>query len=318
MVGNSTRVTEFILLGLTDCLQLQITLFIVFLLIYLLTVAGNLGMIMLIRVDPCLHSPMYYFLSSLSLVDFCYSSAVIPKTLTTFLTGRKEISFTGCAAQLYVCGVCAISECYLLAVMAYDRYIAICNPLLYTAIMTKSICAQLVMGSYIMGIVSMSVIIVSVFSLPFCSSNVIDHFLCDIPPLLLLSCSDTHSSEIILIVLAGFADISTILAIFISYSYITSAILRIRSAEGKRKAFSTCASHLTAVIIFYGTLSFVYLRPSSSYSLNINKVATVFYTMMIPMLNPLIYSLRNKEVKDALRKITDRKDIFFFLRVKFF
>ncbi|XP_067406793.1 olfactory receptor 5AR1-like [Emydura macquarii macquarii] len=308
--GNSTGVTEFILLGLTDCLKIQISLFIVFLLIYSITVAGNLGMIVLIKVDSRLHSPMYYFLSSLSFVDFCYSSAVIPKTLTTFLTGRKEISFIGCAAQLYVCGACAISECYLLAVMAYDRYVAICNPLLYTTTMTKSICAQLVIGSYTMGTVSMSVIIVSVFSLPFCSSNVINHFVCDIPPLLSLSCTDTRSNEIILFAIAGFADLSTILAVLISYSFITSAILQIRSVEGKSKAFSTCASHLMAVTIFYGTLSFVYLRPSSSYSLNTDKVTTVFYTMIIPMLNPLIYSLRNKEVKDAF--ITDFQRTFSF------
>ncbi|XP_007440481.1 olfactory receptor 1038-like [Python bivittatus] len=303
---NNSAVTEFFLLGLTENPSLATICFVIFLLMYLITCMGNLGMISLIRFDSQLHTPMYYFLNNLAFVDFCYSSTITPKTLSNFLTSKKLISFAGCVTQLFSFVLTASVECLLLAVMAYDRYVAICNPLLYTVIMTKKACAQLVGVTYIMAFIHALVQTISTFRLSFCHSNVINHYFCDIPPLLKLSCSRTFSNEIVLYTFGTFQGIFTSVQIFISYIYIVAAILRIRSSEGRRKAFSTCVSHLTAVLIFYGTTVFIYVRPISSYSLGRDKVISVFYTMVIPMLNPLIYSLRNQEVKKALKRALNR------------
>ncbi|XP_044294218.1 olfactory receptor 1038-like [Varanus komodoensis] len=303
---NHTVVTDFLLSGLTANPNMVMGCFLFFLVIYLITCVGNLGMIILIRIDSRLHTPMYYFLSNLAFVDFCYSSTITPKTLVDFFSVKKAISFGGCIAQLFTFVLTASAECLLLAVMAYDRYVAICNPLLYTRIITKEICGQLVGICYLIGFIHALAQTISTFRLSFCGSNIIDHYFCDIPPLIMLSCTDTYSNEIVLYTFGTFHGICTTIEILISYVYIISTILRIRSSEGRRKAFSTCASHLTAVLVFYGTTVFMYVRPISSYSLGRDKVISVFYTVVIPMLNPLIYSLRNKEVKDALKRVLGR------------
>uniref|UniRef100_K7F1U6 Olfactory receptor n=1 Tax=Pelodiscus sinensis TaxID=13735 RepID=K7F1U6_PELSI len=300
--GNQTLVTEFLLSGLTESPEMKAICFLLFLVMYLVTLVGNLGMIVLIRVDSRLHTPMYYFLSNLEFVDFCYSSTITPKMLVDFLSERRAISFGGCVTQLFCFVLTASVECLLLAVMAYDRYVAICNPLLYTVIMSRRVCAQLVSGSYLIGFVHALAQTISTFRLSFCNSKVINHYFCDIPPLIQLSCSETYSNELVLYTFGTFHGIFTSVEILVSYVYIISTILRIHSSGGRRKAFSTCASHLMAVMIFYGTTVFMYVRPISSYSLDRDKVVSVFYTVVIPMLNPLIYSLRNKEVKDALKR----------------
>uniref|UniRef100_A0A8C8REA2 Olfactory receptor n=1 Tax=Pelusios castaneus TaxID=367368 RepID=A0A8C8REA2_9SAUR len=306
---NGTMVTEFILMGLTECPELQVPLFVVFLVIYVSTLLGNFGMIMVIWANPQLHTPMYFFLINLSFIDLCYSSVITPKmlTLVSFLEKKKNISLAGCAAQLYFFIALGTTECFLLAVMAYDRYVAICNPLLYPVIMAPRVCIPLVAGSYIIGMLHSLVHTDFTFSLSFCRSNEINHFFCDITPLFSLSCSDTHINEFLLFTLVGFIEIITVLTVLISYIYILRTILGIHSAEGKRKAFNTCASHFTGVTIYHGTILFMYLRPSSCYSLDTDKIIAVFYTVVIPMLNPLIYSLRNKEVKAALKDYTVRK-----------
>ncbi|NWQ87104.1 O1019 protein, partial [Burhinus bistriatus] len=308
---NKTTVGEFILLGITDVWELQVILFVLFLLICVTSLVGNLAMIALIRLDSRLHTPMYFFLHHLSLVDLGNSSAVAPKMLVSFFEDRRAISLPGCAAQMYFCGVCIITECYLLAAMAYDRYVAICNPLLYVATMSQKVCVQLAVGSYVISTVSQTLLVSSVFSLHFCGPNVINHFFCDIPPLLKLSCSSTAINERVLFTIATFVALSTVIFIVVSYGYILTTVLRIRSSEGRHKAFSTCASHLTSVSVFYGTMIFMYLRPTSSYSLNQDKVVSVVYTLVIPMLNPLIYSLRNTEVKDALKRLLGKVLVSF-------
>ncbi|XP_053142911.1 olfactory receptor 1019-like [Hemicordylus capensis] len=305
--GNHTQVTEFIFLGFTDNPHLEIALFAVFLFIYVANVVGNVGMILLIIVDEQLHTPMYFFLCQLSLVDLGYSTAIAPRMLADFLRPRKVISFSSCATQFAFFVGFVDAECYVLAAMAYDRYVAICRPLHYTTVMSKQVCLVLVIGSYIAGLISLVSHTSLTFSLDFCGSNIINHFFCEIPPLLALSCSDTYVSEILLFSLCGFIEFSTILIILISYLFIFAAILRIHSAEGRCKAFSTCASHLTGVTLFYGTVMFMYLRPTSSYSLDQDKWASVFYTVVIPMLNPLIYSLRNKDVKEAIKRVISKK-----------
>ncbi|XP_005315383.2 olfactory receptor 8U9-like [Chrysemys picta bellii] len=303
--GNHSEVTEFILSGLTDRPELQVLLFGVFLVVYVITLVGNGGMIFLITIDPRLHTPMYFFLSNLSFCDLCYSSIISPKMLQNFLAERKSISYTACAVQQYLSIVFGDVECLLLAVMAYDRYVAICNPLLYTVTMSRQLCNQLVVGAYAVGLVD-SMIQCFTFRLSFCNSNIINHFFCDIPPLLALSCSDTRNKEIAMFVFMSCILVSSLVTVLLSYVYIISTILQIRSAEGRHKAFSTCSFHLTAVALYFGTLLFMYLRPTYSYSMDTDKVASVFYTLVIPMLNLLIYSLRNMEVKDALRKAMNK------------
>uniref|UniRef100_A0A8C8VFK3 Olfactory receptor n=1 Tax=Pelusios castaneus TaxID=367368 RepID=A0A8C8VFK3_9SAUR len=298
---NQTTVLEFILLGFTDSPELQMPLFLMFLLIYIMSLVGNLGMITLIRMDSRLHTPMYFFLSHLSLVDFCYSSTITFKSLENFHVERKTISFSGCFVQMYFFIALVNTECFLLGLMAYDRYIAICKPLLYMVIMSPRLCVKMAAGAYAIPFLSSMAHTIYISTLSFCHSNVIDHFFCEIPALLKLSCSNTCLYETVMIALGS------LLLILYSYIYIISSILRIHSAEGRRKAFSTCTSHLTAVTLFYGTGLSTYLQPTSSYSQDQNKVVSVFYTLMIPMLNPLIYSLRNKEVKDSLKRVVGKK-----------
>ncbi|XP_006111875.2 olfactory receptor 8U9-like [Pelodiscus sinensis] len=300
--GNHSEVTEFILSGLTDRLELQVPLFVLFLLIYVVTLVGNGGMILLIMTESRLHTPMYFFLRNLSFSDLWYSSTIGPKMLQNFLVKSKSISRTACAVQMYLCFFFQDVECLLLAVMAYDRYVAICNPLIYTVTMSRQLCNQLVAGVCAVGLVDAMVHTCLTFRLSFCHSNIISHFFCDIPPLLALSCSDIRINEIVMFSFACFIMVSSVVTVLLSYFYIISTILRIHSAKGRQKAFSTCTSHLCAVAMFHGTLLFMYLRPTSSYSIDTDKIASVFYTLVIPMLNPLIYSLRNTEVKGALRK----------------
>ncbi|XP_007519621.1 olfactory receptor 5G25-like [Erinaceus europaeus] len=304
---NQTLVVEFLLIGLTNHLYLQVFLFVIFLLVYLITFLGNLGMIALIWMNSRLHTPMYFFLSHLSFVDVCSSSVIGPKMLTDIFVEKKVISFFGCAAQLWFFGQFVVTECFLLASMAYDRYIAICKPLLYTLTMSQKVCVQLVVGPYVLGVLSTMTHTTFTFRLPYCGPNIVNHFFCDLLPVLSLACADTRVNTFLLFIMAGALGVLSGVIILVSYIYIVIAILRICSAEGRRKAFSTCSSHLTAVSILYGTLFFIYVRPSSSFSLDINKVVSVFYTAVIPMLNPIIYSLRNKEVKDSFRRTFEKK-----------
>nr|XP_006133607.1 olfactory receptor 1009-like [Pelodiscus sinensis] len=304
--GNHSVVTEFILSGLTDRPELHVPLFVLFLLIYVATLVGNGGMIWLITIDPRLHTPMYFFLQSLSFCDLCGSTVIAPKMMLDFLDERKSISYTACAVQMYFYICFGTIECLLLAVMAYDRYVAICNPLLYTVTMSKQSCNQLVAGVCAVGLVDAMIHTCLTFRLPFCSSNVINHFCCDILSLLTLSCSDTRINQIVIFAFALFISLTSAITILLSYVYIISTILQMSSSEGRHKAFSTCASHLTTVVILYGTLLFIYLRPNSNYHTDIDKIASLFYTLVIPMLNPLIYSLRNREVKVALRKAMNK------------
>ncbi|XP_012368062.1 olfactory receptor 5B3-like [Octodon degus] len=300
---NRTEVTEFILLGLTSAPELQVFLFTVITVIYAITALGNLGLVLLIVLDPRLHSPMYFFLA---LVDFCYSSAVTPTVMAGLLTGNKAISYNACATQAFCFGAFATVENYLLASMAYDRYAAVCRPLHYTSTMTTRVCACLTLGCSFGGILTASVITSDTFSLSFCMSNVVHHFFCEVPAVMALSCSDRHVNELVLVCMASFNIFFALLVILVSYLFIFITISKMRSAARYQKAFSTCASHLTAVSIFYGTAIFMYLQPSSSHSMDIAKIASVFYTMVIPMLNPVVYSLRNKEVKSAFKKVAGR------------
>uniref|UniRef100_A0A8D2ATW9 Olfactory receptor n=1 Tax=Sciurus vulgaris TaxID=55149 RepID=A0A8D2ATW9_SCIVU len=296
---NVTEVTVFVLKGFTDNPELQIFFFLLFLTLYLFTLMGNLGLIVLVIADSRLHNPMYYFLGVLSSIDACYSSAITPNMLVDFLSREKAISFGACAAQMFLAVTCGTTECFLLAAMAYDRYVAIYNPLLYSVSMSPRVYVPLMVASCVGGIVHAITHTAATFSLSFCGSNVIKHVFCDIPPLLAISCSDTSPNQLLLFYFAGSIEIFTILIVLISYGFILLAILRIRSAEGKRKVFSTCGSHLTAVSIFHGTVLFMYVRPTSNYALEHDMTVSIFYSIVIPMMNPIIYSLRNKDVKEA-------------------
>ncbi|XP_049636696.1 olfactory receptor 5D18 [Suncus etruscus] len=297
----------FILLGFSDYPELQVPLFLIFLVIYSVTVVGNIGMIIIIKINPKLHTPMYFFLSHLSFVDFCYSSIVAPKMLVNLVIEDRTISFAGCAVQFFFFCTFVVTESFLLAVMAYDRFVAICNPLLYTVAMSQKLCVMLVVGSYAWGLLCSLILTCSAIKLSFQGFNIINHFFCEFSSLLSLSCSDTHVNQLLLFIFATFNEVSTLLIILMSYVFIVVTILKMHSASGRRKAFSTCASHLTAITIFHGTILFLYCVPNSKNSRHTVKVASVFYTVVIPMLNPLIYSLRNKDVKETVKKIMDTK-----------
>lgn len=297
--GNHSSVTEFILEGLTDQPGLQLPLFFLFLLIYMVSIVSNLGLVILIRISSQLHMPMYYFLSNLSFIDLCYSSVIIPKMLVNFMSEKNFTSFPECMVQLFFFCFFGINDSYMLTAMAYDRYVAICNPLLYTVTMSHRVCFLLVTGVYIMGAVGASIHTSFISSRSFCGTNVIHHYFCDILPLLNISCSRDYTKELSVMILVGFNVFACAVAIFISYAFILPSILRIHSAEGRSKAFSTCSSHLAAVGVFYGSIIFMYFKPSTS-DTEQEKVASVFYTTVIPMLNPLIYSLRNKDVNKSI------------------
>uniref|UniRef100_A0A8C6CMN5 Olfactory receptor n=1 Tax=Moschus moschiferus TaxID=68415 RepID=A0A8C6CMN5_MOSMO len=301
--GNCSSLTEFIFLGITDNTEKKVILFTMFLLVYLINLLANLGMITLIRMDPQLHTPMYFFLSHLAFCDLCNSTAIGPKMLVDIFAENKTIPFYGCALQFLVFCMFSDSESLLLAVMAYDRYKAVSSPLLYAVSMSSGVCSLLMAGVYLVGMADALTHTTLAFRLCFCGSNEINHFFCDVPPLLLLSCSDTQVNELVIFTVFGFIELSTISGVLVSYCYIILSVLKIHSAEGRFKAFSTCTFHLTAVVIFQGTMLFMYFRPSSSYSLDQDKMSSLFYTLVIPMLNPLIYSLRNEDVKQALIKL---------------
>ncbi|XP_005351142.1 olfactory receptor 502-like [Microtus ochrogaster] len=305
--GNHTAVTEFILLGLTDDPVLRVVLFTIILCIYLVTVSGNLSTTLLIRVSSQLHHPMYFFLSHLASVDIGYSSSVTSNMLVNFLVEENTITHLGCAIQLDSAAFFGTAECYVLAAMAYDRFVAICSPLHYSTKMSTQVCVQLLIVAYISGFLNASSFTISFFSFFFCGPNRINHFFCDFTPLVELSCSDDSVSIVLATTSVSIAIMITMLVIAISYIYILITIMKIRSTEGRQKAFSTCTSHLTAVTLFYGTITFIYMMPKSSYSTNQNKVVSVFYMVVIPMLNPLIYSLRNNEIKGALERQLGRK-----------
>ncbi|XP_069889016.1 olfactory receptor 5T7-like [Dipodomys merriami] len=311
-IMNVTEVTLFVLKGFTDSRELQIVFLFLFLAIYLFTLLGNLGLIVLVLGDSRLHNPMYYFLGVLSSVDACYSSVITPNMLVDFMSKEKVISVSGCATQMFLAVMFGTTECFLLAAMAYDRYIAIYNPLLYTVNMSPRVYVPLIIASYIGGFAHGIVHTVATFRLSFCGSNKIRHIFCDIPALLAISCSDTHINQLLLFYCAGSIELVTIVIVLVSYGFILAAILKMRSAEGKRKVFSTCGSHLTAVSVFHGTVLFMYVRPSSNYALEHDMVVSIFYAIMIPMLNPLIYSLRNKDVKQAMQKLFRK----YFLALK--
>uniref|UniRef100_F7EY70 Olfactory receptor n=1 Tax=Monodelphis domestica TaxID=13616 RepID=F7EY70_MONDO len=303
--GNQTLVTEFIFLGFSNHPELRGLFFLIFLLIYLVTLLGNLLILTAIRINPALHTPMYYFLSNLSFLDICYTSTTVPIMLVNFFREKKTIAYEGCLSQLFFLVTFAGSECVLLAAMAYDRFIAICHPLRYPVLMSKKVCAYLAAGSLLCGLVNSMTHTGLTAILTFCGPNQISHFLCDIPLLLKLSCSDTSVNELALYVASATIGLSPCLFTAVSYMLIISAILKIQSAQGRHKAFSTCASHLTVVIIYYGTGNFNYDQPSSGYSLDVDILVSVLFCIVTPMLNPLIYSLRNKEVKVALRKLCE-------------
>uniref|UniRef100_A0A8D0C4S9 Olfactory receptor n=1 Tax=Salvator merianae TaxID=96440 RepID=A0A8D0C4S9_SALMN len=297
------KITEFILLGFTKNPILQLILFGLFLIIYIASLAGNITLIALICASSHLDTPMYFFIGNLSFLDLWYSSVYTPKILVNCISEDQSISFGGCASQFFFSAGLAYSECYLLAAMAYDRYVAIATPLLYATAMSRKLCASLVALSYLGGLINATIITSETFTLNFCDGNVIDDFFCDLPPLVKLACNVPESYQSVLYFILASNVITPSALILSSYAFILAAILRIHSTEGKIKAFSTCASHLTAVTLYYGSILFIYSRPSSSYALERDKVVSVFYTVVIPMLNPLIYSLRNRDVKNALRKL---------------
>ncbi|XP_030051060.1 olfactory receptor 2D2-like [Microcaecilia unicolor] len=307
---NQSYITAFILLGLSDKPNTNILLFIVFLLIYIVTLVGNLILITVSRLDSRLHTPMYFFLSNLSFLDICYTSSIVPKMLEIFLAKKKTISFRDCAAQMYIHLSLGETECILLAVMAYDRYMAICHPLHYTIIMNWRVCVMIAVGTWMGGFLLSIVHVAFTLTMPMCGHNVINHFLCEVPAVLSLACVDIFINEIVIFVVGVLILLIPVFLIFLTYIYIISTIMKISSADGRRKAFSTCTSHLTVVTIFYGTAIFMYMAPKSSHSPDKDKMISVFYLIITPMLNPLIYSLRNQEVKGALRKALTRQNIF--------
>ncbi|KAM9691163.1 olfactory receptor 9S13-like [Dama dama] len=294
---------EFVLEGFEGGPQTQALLFALFLALYVVAILGNLTMIVVITLDARLHSPMYFFLKNLSFLDLCYSSVIYPKALADLLSSSKVITLGGCATQFFFFSLLITTEGFLLAVMAYDRFVAICSPLHYPISMCPLVCARLMLGCYCGGCLNSILQTSFTFSLPFCSSNHIDHFLCDVPPLLKLACADTTINELVMFAICGLIIVGTTLVVLISYGYITVTILRMCSGGGRHKLFSTCGSHMTAVSLFYGTVFVMYAQPGAVESMEQGKVVSVFYTLVIPMLNPLIYSLRNKDVKDALQRL---------------
>nr|XP_033780528.1 olfactory receptor 1019-like [Geotrypetes seraphini] len=300
---NITRGTEFIILGFPEFPELQIPLFLLFLVIYLIILMGNLTIITVTCLDPHLHTPMYFFLCNLSFLDISYTSVTVPKLLDIFLRKRRHISAAGCFTQMHFFTSSLCIEYVLLTVMAYDRYVAICHPLRYTLIMNERICVLMAVNTWIFGCLAAATHTVLVSGLFYCGSNEINHFFCDLSALLKLSCTSTSTIENLTYLIGVFITMPCLISTLVSYVYIISAILRIRSSEGRRKAFSTCSSHLSVVILYYGTLLFSYVRPTSTQSLNQNKTIALLYNVLVPMFNPLIYSLNNKAVKNTLRKV---------------
>ncbi|XP_006049938.4 olfactory receptor 1L4-like [Bubalus bubalis] len=306
--GNQSHITEFLLLGLTSDHKQQVWLFASFLVMYLVNVGGNSVIIAAIQGDVRLHTPMYFFLSNLSFVDICFTNVIVPRMLANMQSKSKKVPFTQCLTQMYFFVACAVTDSFLLAAMALDRYVAICHPLHYTTTMNPRRCFQLVTASWLVSHLHSLTHTILMARLSFCGPNVIHHFFCDVQPLLTLSCSDTSLNELLAFTEGSFVIMSPFIFITVSYVYITRAVLRVPSGRGRYKVFSTCGSHLTVVALYYGTAISVYIRPSSTYSVTKDRVVTVIYTVVIPMLNPFIYSLRNRDMKQALRKLTRRKE----------
>ncbi|XP_021256803.1 olfactory receptor 1052-like [Numida meleagris] len=301
--ANHSVVTEFTLAGFSGRPDLQEGLLVVFLTMYLVNLMGNVGMILLIKCEPRLHTPMYFFLSHLSLLDISISSSITPKFLLSLLAGSRTISYAGCLTQLYFYVAFGTAEAFLLATMAYDRYVAICNPLWYVLVMSRGLCLRLVAGCYAVGALNSSVHTVAMLRLSFCASGLLDHFYCEGPLLVALSCSDTSINDTLMLVFVSCIVGTTSMATLLSYGLILAAVLQTRSPGARRKAFSTCTSHLSVTLLFYGAVAFMYMRPASRRSVKLDKVASMFYTAVTPMLNPFVYSLRNKEVRDALSRV---------------
>ncbi|XP_025051640.1 olfactory receptor 6B1-like [Alligator sinensis] len=302
-VGNHTSITEFILLGFEIVPELQIPLFLLFLMLYIATVAGNLLIIALLIAVGHLHTPMYFFLGNLSCLETCYTSTLLPRMLASFLTGNRTISFSGCFIQLFFFGILIVTECCLLSVMSYDRYLAICKPLHYAALMTDRFSFKLATGSWVIGFIVVSTVYLFLLRLTFCGPNQLDHFFCDFLEVIKLSCSDTYEIELLDYSLTCIFVLPPFLLTLISYVCIITTIVRIPSSTGRQKAFSTCSSHITVVTMFYGTLATVYMLPRTNNLRALNKILSLSYTVLTPLVNPLIYSLRNKEVKAAVRKV---------------
>ncbi|XP_043434904.1 olfactory receptor 2D3-like [Prionailurus bengalensis] len=300
---NQTYVTEFVFLGLSQDPHTQLLLFFLFLIIYLLTVLGNLLIIVLIHTDSRLHTPMYFFLGNLSSADLCFSTTTVPQVLVHFLAKRKTISFAGCSTQIFVLLLVGCTECALLAVMSYDRYVAVCKPLHYSSIMTHWLCVQLALGSWVSGALVSLVDTTFTLCLPYQGNNIINHFFCEPPALLKLASTNTYSTEMAIFAMGVVILLAPVCLILVSYWNIISAVIQMQSGEGRFKAFSTCGSHLIVVVLFYGSAIFAYMRPNSKIMNERDKMISVFYSAVTPMLNPIIYSLRNKDVKGALRRM---------------
>uniref|UniRef100_A0A8D1JIS3 Olfactory receptor n=1 Tax=Sus scrofa TaxID=9823 RepID=A0A8D1JIS3_PIG len=301
-VLNQSGPPEFVFRAFTTVPEFQALLFLLFLLLYLMILCGNTAIVWAVCTHSSLRTPMYFFLSNLSFLEICYTSVVVPLMLSNIWGFQKPIPLAGCGAQMFFFVTLGSTDCFLLAVMAYDRYVAICHPLHYTLIMTQKLCIQMVAGALGLALFLSLQLTSLIFTLPFCGHlREINHFLCDVPPVLRLACADIHVHQAVLYVVGILVLTVPFLLICVSYAFITSAILRIRSGEGRRRAFSTCSSHLTVVLLQYGCCSLVYLRPRSSTSEDEDRQIALVYTFVTPLLNPLIYTLRNKDVKDALR-----------------
>ncbi|XP_075139284.1 olfactory receptor 5AP2-like [Leptodactylus fuscus] len=298
---NETYTERFILLGPSDVPYLQIICFLIFLLMYMVTLTGNVLLITVVRINAKLHTPMYFFLSNLSMIDIGFSSTIVPNILKNTLSKDRSISRVGCGMQMYFHMALGATECVLLAVMAYDRFAAICRPLHYQTIINKKMCICLASMSWGVGFGNATIHTPLTFQLPFCKSHHVNHFFCEMPPFFKLSCKDTRPNEIVMYVAAQIIILFAFLLTLISYINIISTIFKTISSQGKDKAFSTCASHLTVVSLYYGTIIFMYLKPRSAYSPEIGKTMSILYTVVTPMLNPIIYSIRNKDVKDTIR-----------------
>ncbi|KAG9460670.1 olfactory receptor 5V1-like [Eleutherodactylus coqui] len=304
---NHTVVTGFILLGFSRITEHQVSLFPIFLCMYTITVGGNLSIIITYKLSPSLHTPMYFLLANFSFLEILYVSCTVPEMLSGLLSECKVISFSGCVIQMYCFLLFSGTECFMLAAMAYDRYNAICHPLLYNVIMNETVCIQQIAGLYIIGAANALIHTVVTFSLPFCGSNKIDHFFCDVPPVLELSCQDIWVNELVIFVIAGCVIIGSFVVTIISYVEIISKVLRLHSVSGRKKTFATCSSHFIVVAVFYGSGIFMYFRPRSSHRIGQNSVVSLMYTVIAPLLNPFIYSLRNKEVKSNMKNIILRQ-----------
>ncbi|XP_018421967.1 PREDICTED: olfactory receptor 2G6-like [Nanorana parkeri] len=309
MPWNYTRVEEFILLGLTGRPDLQIALFVIFLVMYAISFMGNTLIIFVSSISSRLHTPMYFFLSNLSFLDLSFTSSVVPKMLINFLSLKKSISFEACFTQMVIHMCLGGTECCLLLAMAYDRYVAICSPLRYTTIMNLSLCVQMASGCWIGGSINSLIHTFFALRLSFCGPNVINHFFCEIPSVLELACTDASLNRNIIFFCAMSLVMGPFFLILITYGYIISSILKISTSVGRKKAFSTCASHIIVVTLFYGTIIFMYMRPGDTHVANQDKMATLFYSVVTPLLNPLIYTLRNKDVKGALLVIIRKKHV---------